>query len=272
MWGQHRSRYHALLAVAGLITVILLGLTAVVIPLANAKAEYIRTVEIQKKPQPLSFTNKNLWLNIRNHALMHVQRVDPEGTHLHEVTLYRLSDQSSLEELLTAAGADFTDGRWFLHDVARRLVKSDGEIKMTQQTTLPLALSLTPDDLMTWNALEPEHMTLNQLGTHIEHLRQEKQNATKFLADYWRRVAFAFVPVIMTILGVSIGLLETGTRTASIGKGIGQALIISFLFWATNSVGITLGKSGALLPVVAAWIACVMFFVVSLNLFLKVRY
>ena len=85
-------------------------------------------------------------------------------------------------------------------------------------------------------------------------------------------MAFAFVPVIMTILGVSIGLLETGTRTASIGKGIGQALIISFLFWATNSVGITLGKSGALLPVVAAWIACVMFFVVSLNLFLKVRY
>ncbi len=260
------------LAVAGLITVILLGLTAVVIPLANAKAEYIRTVEIQKKPQPLSFTNENLWLNIRNHALMHVQRVDPEGTHLHEVTLYRLSDQFSLEELLTAASADFTDGRWFLHDVARRLVKSDGEIKMTQQTTLPLALSLTPDDLMTWNALEPEHMTLNQLGTHIEHLRQEKQNATKFLTDYWRRVSFAFVPVIMTLLGVSIGLLETGTRTASIGKGIGQALIISFLFWATNSVGITLGKSGALLPVVAAWIACVMFFVVSLNLFLKVRY
>ena len=260
------------LAVAGLITVILLGLTAVVIPLANAKAEYIRTVEIQKKPQPLSFTNENLWLNIRNHALMHVQRVDPEGTHFHEVTLYRLNDQFSLEELLRADSAEFTDGRWLLHNVARRLVKSDGEVTMTQETTLPLTLSLTPDDLMTWNALEPEHMTLNQLGTHIEHLRQEKQNATKFLADYWRRVAFAFVPVIMTILGVSIGLLETGTRTASIGKGIGQALSISFLFWATNSVGITLGKSGALLPVVAAWIACVMFFVVSLNLFLKVRY
>ncbi len=67
------------LAVAGLITVILLGLTAVVIPLANAKAEYIRTVEIQKKPQPLSFTNENLWLNIRNHALMHVQTSRSRG-------------------------------------------------------------------------------------------------------------------------------------------------------------------------------------------------
>ena len=260
------------LAVAGLVTLILLGLTAVVIPLANTKAEYIRTVEIQKKPQPLSFTSENLWLHSRNNTLMHVQRVAPEGTHLHDVTLYRLDDGFTVKELLTAAGAAFADGRWSLHDVAQRVINPDGSVEMTQATTLPLELALTPDDLKAWNELEPEHMTLNQLGTHIERLRREKHNATKFLADYWRRVAFAFVPLIMTILGVAIGLLETGTRTASIGKGIGQALSISFLFWATNSIGITLGKSGALLPVVAAWIACVMFFIVSLNLFLKVRY
>ena len=260
------------LAVAGLVTIILLGLTAVVIPLANAKAEYIRTVEIRKKPQPLTFTSENLWLHIRNHALMHVQRVDPKGTQLHKVTVYRLNDQFLMEELLTAANAGFTDGQWFLHDVVQRVVESNGKIERIQWASLPLALSLTPEDLKTWNALEPEHMTLNQLGQHIEHLQQENQNATKFLADYWRRVAFAFVPLIMTLLGVSIGLLETGTRTASVAKGIGQALSISFLFWATNSVGITLGKSGALFPVVAAWIACVMFFIVSLNLFLKVRY
>ena len=262
------------LAVAGLVTAILLALTAVVIPLANAKAEYIRTVEIQKKPQPLSFTitSENLWLHTRDHSLMHVERVDPDGTWLRTVTVYRLNNQFALDAFLTATGAVYTDGQWSLHDVVQRVVKPGGGIEKVQRTSLPLALALTPEDLRTWNALEPEHMTLNQLGAHIEYLQQEQQNATKFLADYWRRVAFAFVPLIMTILGVSIGLLETGTRTASVAKGIGQALSISFLFWATNSVGLTLGKSGALLPVVAAWIACAMFLIVSLNVFLKVRY
>lgn len=260
------------LAVAGLVTVILLGLTAVVIPLANAKAEYIRTVEIQKKPQPLAFTSENLWLYIHDNALMHVQRVDPAGTHLHHVTLYRLNDRFTLEAFLTSDGAAFENDEWALHDVEQRVIEPDGNVEIIHWTTLPLKLSLTPDDLMTWNALEPEHMTLNQLGTHIEHLRQEKHSVTNFLIDYWRRVAFAFVPVIMTILGVSIGLLEIGTRTVSVGKGIGQALSISFLFWATNSVALTLGKSGALLPPVAAWIACVMFLIVSLNFLLKVRY
>ncbi len=260
------------LAVAGLVTVALLGLTAVVIPLTNTKAEHIRTVEIQKKPQPLSFTSENLWLSIHGNALMHVQRVDPTGTRLHNVTLYRLNDQFTLDALLTADAAAFTNGRWTLHNVAQREIEPDGGIEIVQWTTLPLKLSLTPDDLMTWDALEPEHMTLNQLSAHIERLRQEKNSVTKFLLDYWRRVAFAFVPLIMTILGVSIALLEIGTRSVSVGKGIGQALSISFLFWAMNSVGLTLGKSGALFPQVAAWIACVTFFIVSLNIFLKVRY
>lgn len=260
------------LAVAGLVTVILLGLTTVVIPLANAKAEYIRTVEIQKKPQPLSFTTENLWLRIHDNSIMHIQRVDPEGTQLHKVTLYRLNNQFSLDEVLTAASAHFTNGQWSLQDVAQRLVESDGRVTITQRPAIPLALSLTPEDLRIWNVLEPEHLTLNQLGTHIEGLRQKRHNATKFLADYWRRVALAFVPLIMTILGVSVGLLGMGTRTTSIGKGIGQALGIGFLFWATHSVGLALGRSGVLLPVVAAWIACAIFFIVSLNLFLKVRY
>ena len=260
------------LAVAGLVTVILLGLTAVVIPLANAKAEYIRTVKIQKKPQPLSFTSENLWLYIHDNALIHVRRVDPAGTHLHNVTLYRLNDQFTLDALLAADNAAFANDRWTLHNVAQREIEPDGNVEMVHWTTLPLQLSLTPDDLMTWNALEPEHMTLNQLSAHIEHLQRERTSATKFLLDYWRRVAFAFVPLIMTILGVSIALLEIGTRTVSVGKGIGQALGISFLFWATNSIGLTLGKSGALFPQVAAWIACVMFLIVSLNIFLKVRY
>lgn len=260
------------LAVAGFVTAILLGLTAVVIPLANAKAEHIRTVEIRNKPQPLSYTTDNLWLRIHDNSIMHVQEVDPEGTPLSHVTFYRLNTRFDLDEVLTAAGAHFTAGQWLLHHVVRRVVKPDGRVETLQYPMLALDVPLTPDDLKTWNLLEPEHLTLKQLDTYIQRLRQEGRQATKFLADYWRRIALAFVPVIMTILGVSVGLLGMGIRTPGMAKGIGQALGISFLFWATHSVGLALGRSGALMPVVAAWIACAMFFIVSLNLFLKVRY
>ena len=143
---------------------------------------------------------------------------------------------------------------------------------MTQRPTLPFDLSLTPKDLQEWMSLEPEYMTLEQLMSHVKGLRQKGLSISRFLTDYWGRVALAFVTLVMTILGVSIGLLRMGTRHTSIAKGVGQALAISFLFWTTHSIGIALGRSGALPPVVAGWIACFTFLIVGLNLFLRVRY
>ncbi len=260
------------LAVGGLVTVILLGLTAVVVPLANAKAEYIKTVDIQHKPQSLSFRTDNLWLRLQDHSIMHIQHVDPEGSRLHGVALYRVNNQFHLYESLAAVGANFTDGQWSLQHVTQRSIGPQGRVHRTQRPTLPLSLSLTPDDLKTWILLEPEYMTLARLGTHIDHLQREGHHTARLLTDYWGRVAFPFVALLMTLLGVSIGLRGIDARAPGMAKSIGHAVGIGFVFWAAHLFSIGLGRSGALLPVVAAWITCAMFLIVSLNLFLKVRY
>ncbi len=259
-------------AVGSLATVVLFWLTAVVVPLANARAEYIKTVEIRHQPQSLSFRTDNLWLRFQTDSIMHVQRVDPEGARLHMVTLYRMNDRFDLSEFTSAAGATFAAGQWVLQQVTQRAIGPHGRVRMTQTPSLPLNLSLTPDDLKTWISLAPEQMTLTRLGTHIEHLRHEGHNTAKLLTEYWGRVAFAFVTLIMTMLGLAIGLLDIDSRTPGMAKNIGKALGIGFVFWAAHLLSIGLGRSGALLPVVAAWITCVMFLIVCLNLFLKVRY
>ena len=259
------------LAVALCTTGILFSFTAVIIPVANAKAEHIKTVKITGKPQPLAFTAENLWLRIQNNTIMHVKEVIPEGTKLLGIHLYRLDPEFHVRGMLTAQEASYSPDGWTLHQVIHRKISS-GPVQITTHDRFPLELSLTPDDLKTWISLEPEHMTLDQLGAHIDHLKQEGHNVANFLTDYWGRVSFAFVTMIMTLLGIALGLRGLDARGRSIAKGIGQALGISFLFWTTNSVGIALGRSGALVPVVAGWIACLMFLSVSLNFFLKIRY
>ncbi len=259
-------------AVGSLATVVLFGLTAVVVPLANARAEYIKTVEIRHKPPTPSFRTENLWLRFQTDSIMHIQRVDPEGTRLHLVTLYRMNDRFHLSEFTSAASANFAAGQWVLQQVTQRTIGPHARTRITQVPTLPLLLSLTPDDLKTWISLKPAQMTLARLGAHIEHLRNEGHGIAKPLTDYWGRMAFACVPLIMTMLGLAIGLLNLDARTPGMAKNIGKALGIGLVFWAAHSLGIGLGRSGALLPVIAAWITCVMFLLVSLNLFLKVRY
>ena len=260
------------MSVAVLVTIVLFGFTAIVIPLGNAKAEQIKTVEIQKKPRPLTFTAENLWLRIKNNAIMNVKQVSPDGTQLKSIRLYRLNPRFQLQQVLSAESVDYSGHGWTLKNVVERTMTDNGPVQVSQHTRVPLELSLTPEDLQTWISLEPEHMTLAQLWGHIKHLENEGHNINGFLTDYWGRIASCFVTLIMTILGVSLGLRGLGSRTSSVAKGIGQALGISFLFWTTHSVGIALGRSGALLPIIAGWIACFMFLSVSLNFLLKVRY
>jgi len=260
------------LFVSAVTTVIFFGFTAILIPLGNAKAEQIKTVEIQKKPQPLAFTAENLWLRIQKNTIMNVKAVSSDGTQLQLIHLYRLNSDFQLHQMLTAETVDYEATGWILKHVVQRTITPKGPVMVAQHERMPLELSLTPEDLKTWISLEPEHMTLGQLREHITHLENEGHNITRFLTDYWGRIAFSFVTLIMTILGVSLGLRELSSRTSSMAKSIGQALGISFLFWATHSVGISLGRSGALLPVIAGWIACILFLSVSLNFFLRIRY
>lgn len=260
-------------AVGVLITIILFGFTAVIIPLANNHAEYIKTVEIEKKPQPLSFTAKHLWLKIRNNTILNVEEVSPEGSLLKDIRLYQVDDTNfQLEKILDAKTAHYEGTEWTLYDAAERHLLPNGQVVVTTHQTFPLELSLAPEDFMTWISFEPEHMTLRELRIQIDHLKEEGQNIARFLTDYWGRVSSVFVTLLMTVLGIALSFTRIDTRSSNIARGIGQALAIGFLFWATHSVGITLGRNGALVPIVAGWIAWIMFFVFSLNLFLKVRY
>ena len=259
-------------SVAVLFTVLLLGYAAILIPLGNAEAERIKTVDIQKKPQPLAFTAENLWLRIQNNSIMNVKKISPDGKTLHLIRLYRLDSDFQLDQVLSAESVNYSSGGWELKKVVQRIMPPNGPVKISQHDHLPLELSLIPEDLKAWISLEPEHMTLDQLWDHIQHLKKEGHNVTRFLTDYWGRISFSFVALIMSILGVSLGLLSLSSRTPNVAKSIGQALGISFLFWTSHSMGIALGRSGTLPPIVGGWIACLMFLSVSLNLFLKVRY
>ncbi len=259
-------------AVGALTAVLLFGCTAVITPLANARAEYIKMVDIRRKPPALSFRTENLWLRHQADSMMHVQRVDPDGATLRGVTLYRMNDRFHLDTFTSAAGAAFTGGQWVLHHVTQRTMGPRARTQITRVPTMPLRLSLTPDDLKTWLSLAPEQMTLAQLGAHIRHLQNEGHGTAKPRTDYWGRMALAFVPLVMTLLGLAIGLRDLDARAPGLAKNIGKALAIGFVFWAAHVLSVGLGRSGALPPVVAAWMTCAMFLLVGLNLFLKVRY
>ena len=247
------------------------GLTAVFIPLANLKAEYVKTVLIKHKPEALLSAPDRLWLRVGQAQLLQIDSVKQNGRYLTGVHQYTMSDPFRLSEIVEAKQGAFIQGKWMMEDVVRRQVMNDGRVVITEQPYGTMPLPLTPEDFQNWFSQDPENMPLDRLKEYIERITLDGHNPQRYVADYWARVAYSMVPLVMTLLGVSISFRGSGLRTVGAAKGVGQTLAIGFLFWAAHSVGVVLGQNGAVMPIVGSWIATVMFFLVGANLFLKLK-
>jgi lipopolysaccharide export system permease protein len=136
----------------------------------------------------------------------------------------------------------------------------------------PMELALIPIDFISGLAGDSESMTFRDIRQSWGRLYQHGSQFTRLLTDYYGRIAFPFVTIIMVLVGIALSLRRSGVRGGSIAIGIGQALLVGFLYWTTHSISIAFGRGGALPPMVAGWLTNVLFLSYGLYLMLRVRY
>jgi lipopolysaccharide export system permease protein len=115
-------------------------------------------------------------------------------------------------------------------------------------------------------------MTFRDIRESRERLYQHGSQFARLLTDYYGRIAFPLVTVIMVLVGIALSLRRSGIRGGSMAIGIGQALLVGFSYWAAHSIAIAFGRGGALPPVVAGWLTNVLFTSYGLYLMLKLKY
>jgi lipopolysaccharide export system permease protein len=246
--------------------------SALIIPYASAQADYIKTTKIEKKPSSPSVKSDRSWIQIGDRTLMNFDLVEPDGLTLHGISLYQLGQDFRLLRMTEATGAHYTARGWVLLDGTHRHLRPNGVVRVETFEHAPLPLSQTPEDFSTWLSTETEEMTLADLRTYTKRLRKDGYNVTRFLTDYYGRIAFPFVSIVMATVGIALSLRHSDVRGRGMAMGIGLALAIGFLYWTAHSVAIALGHSGALAPVMAAWLANLLFLSFGSALFLQVRH
>lgn len=250
----------------------LLVLSAVVVPSALVRADYVRTVLIEQKPPARPFTSERTWLQTGDQTLINIRSIARNGAALEGVTLYRLGSNFELSQLTEAEEARYTERGWVLRTGVQRTLFPDGRLVTRRFDEAPLSLSHIPEDFNTWLSVKSEEMTLSELGAYAARLKRDGYSFARFLTDFHSRVAFPFVCVVMGIVGFALTLKQTGGRSLGMAMGIGQALLIAFLYWTTHSVAVALGRSGVLMPVIAAWFANAVFLSFGGYLLLRIRY
>lgn len=257
---------------AAFVSLILLSFSSTVIPLASEKAEQIRLVRIEKKPAPMAVKAPRPWIRIGSDSLMHVAEVEIGGATLHQVHLYHFQNGFRLDRMTEAATASYSPDGWILFKGNQRRFHPDGSVALVEFGQQPVELSLIPDDFSTWLAGDSETMTVRDIRGYISRFKNEGSSFARLLTDYYGRLAFPFVAVIMVIVGLALSLRRSGVRGGTMAVGIGQAFVVGFCYWTTHSIAIALGRGGLLAPMLAGWIANLLFASFGLYLLLKVRY
>lgn len=255
------------------ISFVLLFFSSTVIPLAASKSEEIRTTRIEKKPPAAALKLQQPWMRVGADSLMHVTSVSVDGTVLGGVRLFQFNHNFQLVDITHANEARYIGhSTWTLSEGRHRQFPPDGAVSVTGFDRQAIVLTLIPDDFTLWLAGDSELMTFHDIRAYTRRRHQEGSQAARFKTDYYSRIAFPFVTVIMVLVGIALSLRRSGTRGGSMTMGIGQALAVGFCYWTTHSIAIALGRGGVLTPLIAGWMANLLFMSFGLYLMLKVRY
>lgn len=260
------------LAFAVVAALVLLLFSSTVIPLASSKAEEIRVIQIEKKPPSAVLKPPQPWARVDADTLLHVTSIAIGGGTLAGVQLFHFDRAFRLIDMTEAEEARYADRTWTLHKGFQRRFNRDGSVTHVDFDRKPIALALIPSDFMGGLAGDSESMTFQDIREYRNRLYQDGSQFARLLTDYYGRIAFPFVTIIMVLVGIALSLRRSGVRGGSMAIGIGQALMVGFFYWATHSIAIAFGRGGALPPMVAGWLTNVLFMSYVLYLMLKVRY
>ena len=216
------------LTFAAMMTLVLLLFSSTVIPLATSKAEEIRVIFIEKKAPSAVVKLPLPWTRVDADTLLHVTSVALGGDTLAGVQLFHFDQAFRLIDMTEAQEAHFANRTWTLPRGFHRRFNRDGTVTATEFDSKPITLALIPNDFTGGLGGEPELMTFRDIRESRERLYQHGSQFARLLTDYYGRIAFPLVTVIMVLVGIALSLRRSGIRGGSMAIGIGQALLVGF--------------------------------------------
>lgn len=236
-----------------------------VVPQFMRRVREIETVEIKNKELRALFGNREIWTHAED-AFFHVYNYDPATRALTGIELFQIGKEFEFEGVVSIPRAVWTGSGWRYESAVEERFHPDGGIETTQLPPGTLGLEETPEDLSTARR-EAEELTFFALRDLIEGFRRKGLDPTEYLVDLHLKLAVPFVSTIMGILAIPIGIRGT-SRSSSLAANIGTGLAIGFSYWVVLALAVSLGHSGLIPPMFAAWAANAIFAGVGLFLLL----
>ncbi len=220
-----------------------------VAPSASERALDIERTQVRRLPAHRITRDSDIWYRAQDDRFVHISLIETQSGTIHGMSIFELSPTFELLRRIDAREATFGPADWAVRD-GYQLELNRNPIRITPFKQMAVSLQERPEEFARV-ARSPEEMSYVQLRQYIDRLVKSGVSATRYLVDLHAKVATALVSLIMTILGVSFGL-RTGRSGTMIWVGV--CIPMGFFYYMLLVLGFSLGRGGALPPLVAAWL------------------
>jgi LPS export ABC transporter permease LptF/LPS export ABC transporter permease LptG len=111
-------------------------------------------------------------------------------------------------------------------------------------------------------------MNSSELKEYIRYLQKNRSDPLRYQSQLYNNYAFPFSSLVMVFIAIPFSFLM-GNRGALFGIGI--AVGISMIYWGALGIFSSVGATGVMSPLLAAFAPLALFSLISLFLFLKIR-
>jgi len=233
-----------------------------IVPIANKRAEEMKN-RISNKPKEMFFKEDSTWFKSNSHTFYNVRFIDPDKRIMWQVNVYTFSPDFQIKEVISADRAVLENGRWFLESGVRRVLETN-DIRLYPFDRLPIMLPFQLEDIQ--HALvQASDTRFGELKNYIDKIRREGYEIKRLAVDLYAKTSFPFAGFIMSIFGISLALRMK--RYGGLASGAGLCIVVSLLYWVSFSLTLHMGYSGSIPPLLSAWMANILFGVISGYLF-----
>lgn len=192
------------------------------------------------------------WIAVAE-SVINVAEASPDGRRLREVTVIERTRDGAMRSYMTAARAEYRDGTWLLHEVERLVV---GQGRTSRHARLEWQVPLRPGRFAS-RTTQPAELTYHQLRRLLS--TPDRGNRPAYFYATWlhRKFTLPLSSVAMVLIAAPLGLMIG--RRSNLLLGVAAGVAAGFLFFVFDNVVLTLGESGVLPAVLAAWVPILLF-------------
>ncbi len=209
----------------------------------------------------------NLTLYGLRNRLFFISRFLPATKTMEGITILEQDEHQNLTKKIIATRGTYQDGFWKFYQSITYKFDNNGQV-IDEPSYLEeeiMSIPETPDTLASLRQ-KPEQMNIRQMQDYIWIL--SKSGATTVIrnlkVDLYQRFTSPFTSIIIILLGIPFSLLMRKRATGM--SAIGVSIIVGFLYYVLDAICLAIGKSGLIMPFMAASLSHIIILTSSLYL------